>query len=201
MTKSNTLALISNSGLLSKDDNLQLTQLSADMEHCFKTAQRFRTTTEMRVSVLNDMKHPTPDSKYWQAVREQDVFVTQLIELCYEYRKVLIELRRLERDIAQESDEIEKDALRLEIEHQNWRLTLMKRTAHHRVREISMWAAVKQELRPHLKFGTQDVNLHQLEAMKIRWNNEAKLVNEHTPPADARNILSLAFQSKKVSEQ
>jgi len=198
MTTPNTLALISESGLLAKDDSQQLLALAGDMEHAFMTAQRFRTNTEMRVSVLNDMKHPTPDAKYWQAVREQDVFVTELINLSYEYRKTLIEIRRLSRDLENEEDDIEQDSLRLEIERQGWILTMMSRTAHHRVREITMWSGIKQELAPQLKFGTEDVNRHQLEAMNIRWNNAAQLVNESTPPADARNIIGLAQAAKKA---
>jgi len=200
MATPNTLALISESGLLGKDDSEQLIRLAGDMEHSFLTAQRFRTDTEAKVSVLNDMKHPTPDSKYWQAVREQDVFVTELINLSYEYRKTLIEIRRLNRDLDNEEDDIEQDSLRLEIERQNWILTMMMRTAHHRVREIAMWADIKKELIPKLKFGTEDVNRHQLEAMNIRWNNAAQLVNENTPPADARNIIGLAQAARKASK-
>ena len=53
----------------------------------------FRTETEMRISVLNDLKHPTPGAKYWQAVREQNVFFEQMIFLSFDYRENDIEIK------------------------------------------------------------------------------------------------------------
>lgn len=186
------LTLVGESGLLSREDHDRLKALAPAMRQSFATAQVFRTETEARISVLNDMKHPTPDSKYWQAVREQDVFATELGHLSYEYRKTQLEIRRLQRQLGAEEDDLEREALELEIERQHYILALQERTAHHRVREIEQWERVKQELVPHLKYGADDPNSHQLEAMRLRWAREAQLVNEHTPPADARNILGLA---------
>ena len=197
---SDALMIINESGLLTTDDSARLMALSNEVQQTFATAQVFRTTTEMQVSVLNDMKRPTADSKYWQAVREQDVFVQELVHLSYEYRKVLLELRRLRRKLETEEDDIEREALELEIEHQSFVAMIMARQAHHRVREIAAWSEIKDQLVPHLKYGTEDVNAHQLEAMRIRWTMEAQLVNEHTPVADARNILGLAQATQKGLE-
>lgn len=186
------LALIESAGLLVGDDQQALVALAPELRHTFESCQVFRTPTEMRLSVLNDLKRPTPDSKYWQATREQDVFLTELVNLSYEYRKVQLQLRRLARQLDAETDDIEREALALEIEHQNWIAQQMARTARHRVREIKAWSQIKAELAPHLKYGTADVDAHQLEAMRLRWTREAQLVNDHTPIADARNILGLA---------
>lgn len=186
------LALIEAAGLLVPEDRQALVAMAGELRHTFESAQVFRTMTEMKLSVLNDMKRPTPDSKYWQATREQDVFLNELVSLSYEYRKVMLELRRLARRLEAETDDLEREALELEIEHQNWIGQQMARTARHRVREIKAWSKIKAELEPHLKYGVDDVDAHQLEAMKIRFMAEARLVNEHTPPADARNILGLA---------
>lgn len=185
-------------GLLTLDDQQALANLAGELQQTFTTAQVFRTDTEMRVSVLNDVKRPTPDAKYWQATREQDVFLTELVNLSYEYRKVQLELKRLRRKLEIEQDDIEQEALALEIEHQTWVATMMMRTAHHRVREIEAWAQIKEELKPHLKYGEDDVNAHQLEAMRLRYAYEAQFVNEHTPVADARNILGLAMSLKRT---
>jgi hypothetical protein len=43
--------------------------------HAFHHVQMYRTQTEMEISVLSDVHFPTPDSKYWQTVREMNVFV------------------------------------------------------------------------------------------------------------------------------
>jgi hypothetical protein len=148
--------------------------------------------------VLDDIRRPTPDSKYWQAVREQDVFLTELVNLSYEYRKNQLEVKKLQRKLEAESDELERETVALEIEHKNWVGTMMMRTAHHRVREIEAWHKIKEELKPHLKHGEQDCNAHQLESMRLRYQYEASLVTPHTPPADARNILGLAMSTQRA---
>jgi len=188
----NELKKLAGSSLLGDIDRKKFYALCEDVDKSFSTAQVFRTDTEMRLSVLGDYVCPTPDAKYWQAVREQDVHAQELVHLDYEHKKALIELKRLDRKLQNEKDDIEIEALELEISHQKYICLLMERQAHHRLREIDNWCQIKNELRPLLKHGDSDVNLHQLEAMRIRWNNEARLVSSHTPPADAFNIIGLA---------
>ena len=154
----NSLAIIQDAGLLAQADMTALAGMADELRRTWETAQVFRTRTEMEVSVLNDIKHPTPDSKYWQAVREQGVFLGELVSLSYEYRKLQLQLRRLQRALAVEADEIEREALALEIEHQGWIAAQMERTAHHRIRELREWSAIKAELEPLLAYGVEDVD-------------------------------------------
>ena len=56
--------------VLKEEDAKQILQLKDELADNWNKKQIFRTETEMRVSVLNDAKHPTPASKYWQSVRE-----------------------------------------------------------------------------------------------------------------------------------
>ena len=46
-----------------------------ELKDTWTKKQVFRTETEMRFSVLNDLKYPTKASKYWQCVREQNVYL------------------------------------------------------------------------------------------------------------------------------
>ncbi len=193
------LTIIQDAGMLAERDMAVLSALAGELHQNWQTAQVFRTQTEMIVSVLNDIKHPTPDSKYWQAVREQAVMLGELVNLSYEYRKVLIELKRLRRSLLTEQDEIEIEALDVEIEQQEWIAAQMQRTAHHRVREINEWSRIKALLVPDMKYGIEDVDAHQLEAMQQRFSAEARLVTDHTPVADARNILGLAATADRVA--
>ena len=50
----------------------------------------------MRFAVLDDTNYPTSSSKYWQCIREQDVFFTQLILTSCEYQILQGELELLE---------------------------------------------------------------------------------------------------------
>ena len=75
--------------LLNKDDLSSLMNMNEELQRTFQVNQIWRSETEMRYSVLNDTKFPTPSSKYWQAVREQSVFYQELILLAFQYEKEL----------------------------------------------------------------------------------------------------------------
>lgn len=193
--------IINGSGILTEQKGAALQQLAAELRQTCNTAQIFRTRTEMIVSVLNDIKHPTPDSKYWQAVREQNVMFHELTMLSYEYRKNALEIRKLQRDQLAEEDELEKELINVEIEKKTFIGHNMECTAQDRIREIIEWSNIKAELRPKMAFGDQDVNEHQLTAMKKRFEFEASLVGQSTSPADARNILGLAISADRTAQE
>jgi len=194
----NGLEIIKGARVLTDSDFSELSKMKSELLQTMDTVQIFRTRTEMKVSVTNDMKCPTWDSKYWQAVREQNVMFTELVMLSYEYRKNALEIRKLKREKDREGDDIEQELLQVEIEKKQFMAMNMELTARDRIREIKEWSAIKAELLPHLKYGDQDVDAHQLEAMQIKFANQARLVNEHTAVADARNVLGLADMAIKL---
>ena len=57
--------------LLSKQDSKDYENLIGELRDNYKKDSLFRTEVEMRFSVLNDGRHPTRGSKYWQSVKEQ----------------------------------------------------------------------------------------------------------------------------------
>jgi hypothetical protein len=59
--------------MLKPEDAGAIVELREELGENWRKKQIFRTETEMRISVLNDAKHPTNASKYWQSVR----FLTQ----------------------------------------------------------------------------------------------------------------------------
>jgi len=85
-----------------------------ELKDTWTKKQVFRTETEMRFSVLNDLKYPTKASKYWQCVREQNVYLENLMTLSFEYRKNEIEIKKLNKKIDEEEDELEKELLKIE---------------------------------------------------------------------------------------
>ena len=195
----NALEIIKDAAILKNNDWQALAEIKGELRRTWETVQVFRTPTEMKLSVLKDIQHPTPDSKYWQAVREQNVMFGELVELSYAYRKKTVEIKKLRRDIVTEQDELEKELKQIEIEQNEWHLRNMERVAHDRIRETLEWSAIKKELLPHMKHGVNDVNEHQLEAMQKRFQAEQRLVNAQTPIADARNIIGLAEMANKAA--
>ena len=93
--------------------------MKTELQDSWVKKQMFRTETEMRISVLNDLKHPTPASKYWQAVREQNVFFEQMVFLSFDFRKNEIEIKKIERDIEKEKDDLEKELLLIKLDERN----------------------------------------------------------------------------------
>jgi len=69
---------IDQANLLTQSDFESLVLLTGELQETFIKTQVHRTRTEMEVSVLNDLKHPTHASKYWQAMREQSSFYSRI---------------------------------------------------------------------------------------------------------------------------
>ena len=60
--------------LLDPEDVKEFKAMTSELRDTWTKKQVFRTETEMRMSVLQDMKYPTKAAKYWQCFREQNVF-------------------------------------------------------------------------------------------------------------------------------
>ena len=71
---------IINSNLIDDKDIQVLSNNANTLAHVYLNKQIYRTETEMRYSVLNEVKFPYPASKYWQACRECDGFFKHLIQ-------------------------------------------------------------------------------------------------------------------------
>ena len=174
--------------ILESSDLTTISNLSKELQRVFEVKQVWRTETEMRYSVLNDVSFPTPASKYWQCVREQDVFFSNLVQLSCDYQKTQGELELLEI----EYDEIKgqskkakaqrkiKDA---EIKQKQFTLMSMRLQAHDRVREINLWEELKQEQMAKDDFDINDVDKHQRDSYRKRWQEEMK-VGQMTNQAD-----------------
>ena len=173
--------------ILEKDDMKSVSKLTNELQRCFEVKQMWRTETEMRYSVLNDTAFPTPASKYWQCIREQNTFWEQLVELSCNYQKTQGELDLLEIEF----DEIKgnnkksnaqrkiKDA---EIKQKQFGLMNMRLQGHDRVREIKLWEILKKEQLKLGDFDINDVNKHQFESYTKRWEKEMQIGAQMNQP-------------------
>jgi hypothetical protein len=149
--------------IFTREDLTKLADCAPSITHAFDHMQFFRTPTEMRISVLNDISFPTADSKYWQTVREMEVMFENLVNLVFTYEEKTIDLEKAEYDLAAGiEDKFEKRKKILEIKKINWALTNIKREAHNRIREIAEWKKIQVELSDSLQYGMDNVNDHQL---------------------------------------
>ena len=174
--------------MLKKEDNKFLKELKIELEDTRNKAQIYRTETEMRYSVLNDGRFPTKASKYWQAIREQNVFYENLQQESYVYRRMLVEIKKIEEAIAKETDELELELLEIDLEEKIWQKNNIARKATDRVREIEHWSRIKKELDDGT-FDTQNVNTHQKESLKLQLQERAKNLTPGSSQGEMINVL------------
>ena len=90
--------------VLGNDDAKAVAVLRDELVDNWKKKQIFRTETEMRISVLNDAKHPTDASKYWQSVREMSAMFDALMGLSFDLRKNDLKQEKLQIKILKADD-------------------------------------------------------------------------------------------------
>ena len=135
--------------VLGNDDAKAVAVLRDELVDNWKKKQIFRTETEMRISVLNDAKHPTDASKYWQSVREMSAMFDALMGLSFDLRKNDLKQERLQRKILkaeEKGDDLKTREVQVDIDQNLWEKANMRSTAHDRVRELRTWSKIKDEL-------------------------------------------------------
>lgn len=184
------LDIINQSSILTEKDLAVITDLKEELAETFLRSQIWRTRTEMEVSVLNDMNFPTPDAKYWQCQREQNVHFQELVMLSYEYRKNLVEIRKLEKQMAVETDPDNKELLEIDIERKKFISRTHERFAQDRIREIKEWHEIKEGLIPNLEHGMVDCGEHQLISYTRRWIKQYLNMGNGGSPGERQNLVS-----------
>jgi hypothetical protein len=186
--------------ILDVEDFKRFKELTSELKDTWSKKQIFRTETEMRVSVLNDGKFPTRASKYWQCVREQNVFFENLMTLSFEYRKNHVEIKKLERKILTETDDLEKQLLEIELEQKIYAKANMELVAKDRMREIEQWSALKKELDDQT-FDTKNVNTHQSESLKLALENRKNSLTPGSSEAEIINVLGPLQTLNRLSKE
>ena len=177
--------------LLPKKIHDQMTKLVAECNDSMAKKQMWRTDTEARFSVLNDAKHPTNASKYWQAVKEQSVFAEQFTLLSFNYRRNEIKIKKIKHQIEhlEADDEFALMELEVDLDECLFNKKEYKRQALDRVREIQMWSDIKKELTDAEDFDTENVNTHQIESyLQILENRRITLSPSSSQP-EIMNVL------------
>ena len=187
---------MNNFPMLKKEDNNFLKELKKELKDTHSKVQIYRTETEMRYSVLNYGRFPTKASKYWQAIREQNVFYENLQQESYVYRRMLVEIKKVEEAIAKETDELELELLEIDLEEKIWQKNNIARKATDRVREIEHWSRIKKELDDGT-FDTQNVDTHQKESLKLQLQERAKNL---TPGSSQGEMINVIGPLKTIDE-
>ena len=176
------------SNVLDPQDFKNFIALKEEIKDTWHKKQVFRTETEMRMSVLQDAKYPTLASKYWQCVREQNVFFENLMSLSFDYRKNEVKIKRLKKKLAEETDPLRAEMLEIILEEKLYGRANMELVAKDRMREIDQWSKLKAEYDDG-SFDTKNVNTHQAQSYKLIMQNKVKTLTSGSSQAEVFNVV------------
>ena len=183
--------------ILDLEDVESFKDLKLELKDTWTKKQQFRTETEMRFSVLNDYKHPTKASKYWQCVREQNSFLESLMSLSFDARRAEIKLQKLKKDLEKEKDPLEKELIQIDIDEKIFSIANTQLTAKDRMREIKLWSTLKKELNDGT-FDTKNVNAHQLDSYHEVYKNR---IGSLTPGTSQAEVFNARGQFETLERQ
>ena len=185
--------------LLDVEDVKEFKALTGELRDTWTKKQVFRTETEMRMSVLQDAKYPTKAAKYWQCVREQNVFLENLMSLSFDARRNEVKLKRLKQKLEKEEDPIKQELLQIDIDEKTYSVANMQLVARDRMREIKLWSALKKEFDDG-SFDTKDVNRHQLDSYAIIMKNKAETLTSGSSQPEVFNVLGQLQTIERVKK-
>ena len=185
---------------LDPNDVKDFKALTEELRDTWTKKQVFRTETEMRFSVLNDLRYPNNASKYWQCVREQNVYLEQLMQLSFDYRRNDVKIKRLEKKIQEEKDDLKIELFEIDLDEKKFSKAAMELTAKDRMREIKLWSKIKKEVDDG-KFDKNNVDTHQLESYhKVMINRKNTLTSGSSQP-EVFNVLGQLEGIEKLKKE
>jgi hypothetical protein len=132
--------------ILDVEDVKSFNIIIEELRDTWTKKQVFRTETEARISVLQDAKYPNKASKYWQCVREQNVFLENLMSLSFDARRNDAKIKWIEKKLEIETDEYKKEILQIDLDEKIYSKANMELVARDRMREIKMWSMLKERI-------------------------------------------------------
>ena len=185
--------------VLDTEDVSTFKELTSELRDTWTKKQVFRTETEMRISVLQDAKYPTKASKYWQCVREQNVFLENLMSLSFDARRNEVKLKKLKQKLETEKDPIKLELIQIDIDEKTYSVANMQLVARDRMREIKLWSTLKKEFDDG-SFDTKDVNRHQLDSYALIMKNKAETLTSGSSQPEVFNVLGQLQSIERVKK-
>jgi hypothetical protein len=207
--------------MLDPQDVKDFKELTVELKDTWNKKQIFRTETEMRFSVLNDLRYPTKASKYWQCVREQNVYLEQIMRLSFEYRRNESKISFTKDKIKFLSKEIEDAELdvnnlstdewfskkqyslekyKIDLDELNFSRANMELVARDRMREIKLWSKLKVE-NDDGSFDKQNVNTHQLDAYHKVMENRKDTLSPQSSQPEVFNVIGQLKTIERIKKE
>ena len=186
--------------ILEPEDVSVFKEMTEELRDTWTKKQMFRTETEMSFSVLNDAKYPTKAAKYWQCVREQNVFLENLMTLSFDFRRTEVKIKRLQEKLDKEENELKKELLQIDIDEKIYSKASMQLVARDRMREIKLWSKFKKQFDDG-SFDTKDVNTHQLNSYHLTMKNKAETLTQGFSQPEVFNVLGQLQSIERIKKE
>jgi hypothetical protein len=220
--ESSKLSTLKNLSLVKPEDIQFMCDHADKFQDRFSKRSFFRSEFEMRYGVLSESEHPTPDSKYWQAIGEQAVHVEEFTNLGFQSKKLLadIELIKIQieeieyklneaifvNDFERRKSEVKLDKKKTELQEKEFGFIQQRKTAKERMKEIKNWEKIIAELEPQVKHGLDDWEAHHPERYIKRYGQrllQMDLLDAENKEHVVKNFISFsqAPENKEVATQ
>ena len=186
--------------ILEPEDVSIFKEMTEELRDTWTKKQMFRTETEMQFSVLNDAKYPTKAAKYWQCVREQNVFLENLMSLSFDYRRTEVKIKRLQQKLEQEEDPIKRELLQIDLDEKVYSKASAQLVARDRMREIKLWSKFKKQFDDG-SFDTKNVNTHQLNSYHLTMRNKAETLTQGSSQPEVFNVLGQLQSIERIKKE
>lgn len=188
------LSNIKQSKFLSDDDWGFLVKHKPDFQEIFEKKKIWRTSVDMEVSVLSDVKYPDNAAKYWQCVRECDAFYNYLIELSFEFRRNQVKLESLNRQIDKCTDDLQLELLTIDREELNYIISNQTKQAKERVRELKEWIRLMNKYNDN-SFNPADQEQSQLLSYARSFIKKFDITKDSVSGSERTNLVGLLVTS------
>ena len=186
--------------LLETEDLKSFKSMVEELRDTWTKKQIFRTETEMKVAVLDDGRYPTRASKYWQCVREQNVFLENLMSLSFDYRRNEAKIKWLQKKLETETDEYKRELYQIDLDEKIYGKANMELVAKDRLREIKLWSKFKAEYDDG-SFDTKNVNTHQFESLAQIMEHKKNSITPGSSQAEVFNVLSQVDTIARIKQE
>ena len=186
--------------LLETEDLKSFKGMVEELRDTWTKKQIFRTETEMKVAVLDDGRYPTRASKYWQCVREQNVFLENLMSLSFDYRRNEAKIKQLQKKLETETDEYKRELYQIDLDEKIYGKANMELVAKDRLREIKLWSKFKAEYDDG-SFDTKNVNTHQFESLSQIMEHKKNSITPGSSQAEVFNVLSQVDTIDRIKKE
>jgi hypothetical protein len=110
-----------------------------------------------------------------------------------------LNLKRLKKKLEEETDELKKELLQIDIDEKTYSVANMQLVARDRMREIKLWSTLKKEFDDG-SFDTQDVNRHQLDSYALIMKNKAETLTSGSSQPEVFNVLGQLQTIERVKK-